>query len=90
MWSYFVTDCGFSCLAKLAKPYPISGLTYMCHIPNLLHCMQNCAHEVFIALYWARLLAIFTLKPFALFLKSGCFVMNPALSICSRSLLLML
>ena len=36
MWFYFITDFEFSCLATLAKPYPLSDPTYMPHIPNLL------------------------------------------------------
>ena len=44
-WAYFLTDSEFSRLAVLAKPYPVSGPTYMPHIPNLLHCMSKCTHE---------------------------------------------
>ena len=71
-WSYFVTDSEFNCLAKLAKPYPVSGPTYVPHIPNQLHCIQTSAHEVLITIYWARLLLVVTLKPIALFTNHGC------------------
>ena len=29
MWFYFLTVCEFTCLAKLAKPYPVSCPTYL-------------------------------------------------------------
>ena len=28
LWAYLLTDSEFSCLAMLAKPYPVSGPTY--------------------------------------------------------------
>ena len=28
LWFYFETDSEYCCLAKLAKPYPVSDLTY--------------------------------------------------------------
>ena len=90
MWSYFVTHSKFSCLARLAEPCPLFGPTYMHQIPNLLHGIQNCAHEVLTSVYWAGVLSVFTLKPFALLIKGICFVFHPALLICSPSLLLML
>ena len=68
MWFYFITDSEFSCLAKLAKPYPVSGPTYMPQIPNLLNYIPNFALEVLIIVFWARLMSVFTLKPFALFI----------------------
>ena len=46
LWFYVLTDSEFSCLAMLAKPYPVSGLTPMPQIPNQLHCIQKSAHEV--------------------------------------------
>ena len=46
LWFYFLTDSEFSCLAKLAKPYSVSGPTPMPQIPNQLHCNQKSAHEV--------------------------------------------
>ena len=69
MWTYFLPHSEFSCMAKLAKPYPVSGPAYMTQIPNLHHCVQNCVHEVLITIYWARLLSMFTLKLFALYIK---------------------
>ena len=69
MWFYFLTDSESSCLAKLAKPYPVSGATYMPQIPNLLHCISKCAHEVLITIFGSRLLSVHTSKPFALFIK---------------------
>ena len=38
-----------SCLAKVAKPYPVSGPTYLPQIPNRLHCTQKSAHQVLIS-----------------------------------------
>ena len=29
LWAYLLTDCECSCLAMLAKPYPVSGPTYL-------------------------------------------------------------
>ena len=46
LWFYFLTDSDFSCLAMLAKPYPVSGLTPMPQIPNQLNCIQKNAHQV--------------------------------------------
>ena len=46
LFFYFLTDSEVSCLAMLAKPYPVSGPTPMPLIPNQLHCIQNSAHEV--------------------------------------------
>ena len=46
LWFYFLTVSEFSCLALLAKPYPVSGLTPMPQIPNQLHFIQKSAHEV--------------------------------------------
>ena len=43
------------------------GPNYMPYIPNLHHCIQNCALEVLITVYWAELLSVFILKPFAFF-----------------------
>ena len=41
-----VTDSEFSCLAKLAKPYPMYSPTYLPQVLNQLHSSQNCAYEV--------------------------------------------
>ena len=46
LWFYFLTDSEFSCLAMLAKPYPVSGPTPLPQIPNQLHFIQKSAHEV--------------------------------------------
>ena len=46
LWFYVLSDSEFSCLAILAKPYPVSGPTPMPQIPNLLHCIRRSAHEV--------------------------------------------
>ena len=46
LWCYFLTDSEFSCLAMLAKPYPVSGTTPLPQIPNQLHCIQKSAHDV--------------------------------------------
>ena len=46
LWFYFLTDSKFSCLAILAKRYPVSGPTPMPQIPNLLHFIQKHSHEV--------------------------------------------
>ena len=46
LWLYFLIDSEFSYLAMLAKPYPISSLTPIPLIPNLLHCIRKNAHEV--------------------------------------------
>ena len=46
LWCYFLTDSELSCLAILAKPYPVSGPTYMPLIPNQHHCTSICAAEV--------------------------------------------
>ena len=43
---YFVTDSEFSCLAELAKPYPVSDQPYLPQIPNQHHCIPKGAHEV--------------------------------------------
>ena len=46
LWVQLLTDSLFSCLAMLAKPYPVSGPTPLSQIPNQLHCIQKSAHEV--------------------------------------------
>ena len=66
MWFYFLTDSEFSRLAMLAKPYPVSGPTYLPQIPNQLHCMSRGAHEVLGTIYVARLMSVFTVKSFVL------------------------
>ena len=46
LWFYFLTDSEFSCLAMLAKPYPLSGPAPLLQIPGQLNCVQKSAHEV--------------------------------------------
>ena len=46
LWFYFATVSEFSCLALLAKPYPVSDLTPLPQIPNQHHFIQKSAHEV--------------------------------------------
>ena len=46
LWVYGLTDSEFSCLAMLAKPYPVSDPTPLPQIPNQLRCIQKSAHEV--------------------------------------------
>ena len=41
LWAYLLTDPEFSCLAMLAKPYLVSGPTYLPRIPNQFHCMST-------------------------------------------------
>ena len=62
MWFYFLTDSEFSCLAKLAKPYPVFGPAYMPQIPNQLHCIPNCAHEVLITILLGQTVVSFHIK----------------------------
>ena len=65
LWSYLVAVCEFSCLAKLAKPYPASGPTYLLQAPHQLHCIPHCAPEVLLTVYWAKLMPASILKSFA-------------------------
>ena len=44
-WFYVLSDSEFSCLAMLAKPYPVSGPTPLPQVPNKLHFIQRSAHE---------------------------------------------
>ena len=46
LWSYFLSDSEFSCLAMLAKPYPVSGPPPLSQIPNQLACVQRSAYDV--------------------------------------------
>ena len=87
LWFYFLTDSEFSCLAMLAKPYPVSGPTYLPLIPNQLHCMSKGAHEVLGTIFVARRMSVFFIKSFILSICDGSFVFKPALSICGPSLL---
>ena len=62
LWCYFFNDSEFSSLAKLARPYLASGPTFMPLIPNQLHCISMCAHEVLESILGARLMSVFTTK----------------------------
>ena len=62
LWAYFLLDSEFSCLAMLAKPYPLSGPTYMPQFANLIHCMSKCAHEVLETISVARFMSVFHIK----------------------------
>ena len=66
LWAYVLTDAEFSCLAMLAKPYPVSDPTYLPQIPNELHRMSKCANEVPGTMLVARLMSVFCIKSFAL------------------------
>ena len=65
-WGYLLTDSEFSCLAMLAKPYRVSGPTYLPQIPNQLHCMSKGAHEVLGSIFVARLMSVFSTESFVL------------------------
>ena len=65
LWAHFLTDSEFSCLAMLAKPYPVSGPTYMSQIANLLRCMSKGAHEVLGTVFEATRMSLFNIKAFA-------------------------
>ena len=54
-----LTHSEFSCLAQVAKPYPVSDPTYLPKILNLLHCISNCAHEMLITILRSRLLKLY-------------------------------
>ena len=46
LWFCVLTDSEFSCLAMLAKLYPMPGVTPLDQTPNQLHHVQQSAHEV--------------------------------------------
>ena len=56
---YLFIDSEISCSAMLAKPYPVSGPTYLVQIPNELHCMSKRAHEVPGTIFVASLMSVF-------------------------------
>ena len=56
------TDSEFSILAKLAKPYRVSGPAYLTLVPNKLHCISICAHEGLGSILGARPMPVFTVK----------------------------
>ena len=62
LWAYFLTDFELSCLSMMAKPYPVSGPSYLPQIPSQLHCMSKCAHEVLETILGARLMPRFRYK----------------------------
>ena len=57
LWFYVLTVSEFSCLAK---SYSVSGLTPLPHMPNQLHFIKKCAHEVLDANWEARVMPAFT------------------------------
>ena len=62
LWAYVLTDSECSCLAILARPYPVSGPTYIPQIPNLLHRMSKEAHEVPDTISKAKPMSVFHIK----------------------------
>ena len=62
LWAYFLPHSDFSCLAMLAKPYPVSGPSQMPQIPNLHHCMSKGAHKVLRTVPEARRMSVFHIK----------------------------
>ena len=69
LWFYFLADSQISCLAKLAKPYPVSSPIYFPQGPNQLHCISHSGYEVLVTIPGARLMPVFTTKSFGLFIK---------------------
>ena len=59
---YFLSDSEFSYLAALAKEYPLSVPAHLPLIPNQLHCMSKCAHEVLCTILEPKLMQVFTYK----------------------------
>ena len=84
MWFYPLTVSKFSCLAK---SYSVSGLTPLPRIPNQLNFIQKSAHEVLEADLEARVMAVFYMKSFVFSSCDGIFVLLPALSMCSPSVI---
>ena len=68
LWVYFLTDREFSCLAVLAKPYPVSCPTYLPQISNQLHCVSKSEQEVLGSILVVRLMSIFFIKPCVFFI----------------------
>ena len=60
--AYVLTDSDCGCLTMLAKPYPVSGPTYLPGFPNQLHCMSKGAHEVLWTIFDARRISGFSPK----------------------------
>ena len=84
LWAYVLTNYEFSCLAILAKPYPVPSPTPLPLIPNQLPCIQISAVEVLGAILEARLQPDF---PFEIIYFNGCIVFRLA-SVYSLQLLL--
>ena len=62
LWFYVVTDSEFSCLATLAKSYPVSDLTYLPQIPNQHHSIPKGAHDVLKTISEAKYMSVFHIK----------------------------
>ena len=84
LWFYVLTVSEFRCLAK---SYSVSGLNPLPHIPNQLHFIQKSVHEVLDANLEARVMPVYTGKSFVLSNGDLIYVLKPALSICSPSVL---
>ena len=65
----------------------VSGLTHLPYIPNQLHFIQKSAHEVPEANWEARVMPALIEKSFILSICDSFFVLKPALSICSPSVI---
>ena len=57
-----LTDSEFTCLAMMAKLYPVSGETYLLWIPDQIYSMSRCAHQVLRTFLETRLVPAFTYK----------------------------
>ena len=60
MVSLLFNDSEFRCLHSWAKRYPVSGPTYLSVVPNQLHYISNCTHEVLGTILGAKLMPFFT------------------------------
>ena len=67
--SYAVTGSESSCLARVAKLYPVSGAIYLPRVPNQWPTQQNIAHQVLHTIFLAKMLPVFSLNAYALFKK---------------------
>ena len=59
LWVYYLADSEISCFAMLAKPYPVSGPTYLPQIPKRLLGMSKGAHQVLGTIFVASLTSRF-------------------------------
>ena len=66
LWAYHFTDCEFSCLAMLTKPYPVCGPAYWSQIPQQLGCMSESGHGVLRTILVARRTSGLSIKSFLL------------------------